>query len=153
MKISRFLGVPIFDRGQIVVVIGMANKKEEYKKTDIRQLTLLLDGMWRIMQRKNAEEQLRQNKTMLQAVFDGILDPLVLMRKDMTAKVLNRAAAAYYGMTDPLETVGKLCYQVFKGTSGTCEDCRAPRAISNGKNISYERKGLMDPKRFEEVVI
>jgi signal transduction histidine kinase len=153
VKISRFLAVPVFDRGQIVVVIGMANKKEEYEKTDIRQLTLLLDGMWRIMQRKRAEEQLRQNKAMLQAVFDGILDPLVLIRKDMTPKMLNRAAATYYGLTDPQETIGKLCYQVFKGRSDPCEECRVPWAISNGQNISYERKGLMDPNRFEEVVV
>ena len=153
VKISRFLGVPIFDRGQIVVVIGMANKKEEYEKTDIRQLTLLLDGMWQIMQRKRAEEQLRQNKAMLQAVFDGIPDPLILIRKDMTTKMLNRGAVAYYGITDPQETIGKRCYQGLKGRSNPCEECRIPWAILNGKNISYERKGLMDPDRFEEVVI
>jgi signal transduction histidine kinase len=100
-----------------------------------------------------AEERLKQNKAMLQAIFDGILDPLILVGKNMKTKMLNRAAADYYGITDPQEAIGKLCYQVFMGRSEPCEGCEAPSVSANGQYISYERKGLMDSDRFESVVI
>ena len=77
VELSRILSVPVFDKNRIVMVAAMANKKQEYEASDIRQLSLLLDGMWRMIQRKRAEEQLRQSKAMLQEVFNGILDPLM----------------------------------------------------------------------------
>ena len=49
-----------------------------------------------IEERKLAEQRLQQNKTMLQAVFDGIADPLVLVDRNMVVKIINQAAAEYY---------------------------------------------------------
>ncbi|UCF94840.1 MAG: PAS domain S-box protein, partial [Desulfobacterales bacterium] len=106
-----------------------------------------------VTERVQAEEQLQQNKAMLQAIFDGILDPLLLVGRDMTTKMLNRAAADYFGVAEPLEVIGELCHQVFKGSPAPCEECGAPAVFARGHFVTYERQGLMDPKRYERVVI
>jgi PAS domain S-box-containing protein len=59
VEIQRHMNVPIFDNGTIVIVAGVGNKASDYEESDVRQLTLLMDGMWRIIQRKRAEEDLQ----------------------------------------------------------------------------------------------
>ena len=118
-------------------------------KTKPATLNFLSD----VTDRMQAEEQLKQNEAMLQAVFDGILDPVFLVNKNLEVRILNRTAADYYGVSDPQEAIGKLCYQVFRGKSEPCEECQAPSVAANCQYLSYERKGLMDPDRFENVVV
>ena len=103
--------------------------------------------------RRQAEEKLRSNETMLQKVFDGILDPLILIGKDMEIKIMNRASAEYFGVADRESAVGRICYQTLQLQSETCEECRVPKAISKGQNITVERNKPSDPDKFEKVVI
>ena len=46
------MNVPIFDGDHIVAVVGVGNKEEDYDESDVRQLTLLLQGMWKLIQRQ-----------------------------------------------------------------------------------------------------
>jgi signal transduction histidine kinase/CheY-like chemotaxis protein len=59
VPVVRHMNVPIFDGERIVVVAGVGNKPQEYNDSDVRQLTLLMQGMWRLLQRKEAAEALR----------------------------------------------------------------------------------------------
>jgi signal transduction histidine kinase/CheY-like chemotaxis protein len=52
------MNVPVFDGKKIVAVAGVGNKGQDYNDSDVRQLTLLMQGMWRLIQRKNHEEEL-----------------------------------------------------------------------------------------------
>ncbi|WP_440953779.1 ATP-binding protein [Methanococcoides sp. FTZ1] len=60
VKLTRHMNIPVFDSKKIVVVAGVGNKEEEYDESDVRQLTLLMEGMWRIIQRKRSEEALQK---------------------------------------------------------------------------------------------
>jgi len=57
VQVRRHLGVPIFDGDRIVIVAGVANKSEPYGEAEIRQLTLLMNGMWQILKRQRAEQE------------------------------------------------------------------------------------------------
>jgi signal transduction histidine kinase len=109
---------------------------------------------WLFSEHKDAEEQIRESKSMIQAVFDGISDPLLLLDRDFLITILlNRAAAKYYGVHEPGGVIGKRCYEALRRRSEPCERCPYPLVISNGQGGIFERKGLMDPDRFEQVVI
>ena len=54
--IRRHLNIPVFDGDRIVAVAGVGNKEEEYDESDVRQLTLLMNGMWWQIKRQRAEE-------------------------------------------------------------------------------------------------
>lgn len=60
VKITRHLNIPVFDGDRIVAVAGVGNKEENYDESDVRQLTLLMEGMWRLVQRKRAEDSLKK---------------------------------------------------------------------------------------------
>ncbi|NLH17481.1 MAG: PAS domain S-box protein [Phycisphaerae bacterium] len=61
ISVRRHMNAPIFDGDRIVVVAGVGNKATDYDQTDVRQLTLLMQGMWSLVQRKRNEEILRNN--------------------------------------------------------------------------------------------
>jgi PAS domain S-box-containing protein len=58
VPIERFMVVPVSDGGKIVALAGVGNKACDYDKSDERQVTLLLHGMWSCMQKSRAREQL-----------------------------------------------------------------------------------------------
>lgn len=69
-KVRRHLDVPIFNDGKIVVVAGVCNNSEEYDNTDIRQMTMLLEGMWLHVLNKCAEEELARLERQIIAVSE-----------------------------------------------------------------------------------
>jgi len=69
-RIRRHLDVPIFNDGKIVVVAGVSNNNEEYDNSDIRQMTMLLDGMWLHVLRKCAEEELARLERQIIAISE-----------------------------------------------------------------------------------
>lgn len=62
--LSHLMVIPVFDGSRIVAVAAVANKKEKYNESDVRQSTLLLDGMWKLIQRQRAEKALRESESL-----------------------------------------------------------------------------------------
>ena len=57
-QVKRHMNLPIIDNGRIVLVAGVAGKQEEYTDADVVHLSLPMEGVWRIIQRKRMEEDL-----------------------------------------------------------------------------------------------
>ena len=66
LEILSHMATPIFENGRIVAVAGVGNKETPYDEADIRQLHLFIDGLWREMARRRAEEQLKQSNAVLE---------------------------------------------------------------------------------------
>jgi len=106
-----------------------------------------------IEERVRFEEQLGHSKSMLQEVVDGISDPLILMGRDMEVKLINRAAAEYYRVSDFMKIIGLPCHQALREKLAPCEGCEVAASLSDGKSFSFERRGFMDPERLEHVFV
>lgn len=60
VALRRDLGVPMFEDGQIVAVMGVGNKELPYDQDDIDLAQLLAGTIWSIVQRKRIQEHLRE---------------------------------------------------------------------------------------------
>jgi diguanylate cyclase (GGDEF)-like protein len=58
--VRRFMTIPVISRGEVVAVVGVANKTEPYTDTDVRQLTQIMDVVWKIADRQQADEELHR---------------------------------------------------------------------------------------------
>ncbi|MFA5189905.1 MAG: PAS domain S-box protein [Verrucomicrobiia bacterium] len=65
VQVRRHMNVPVFAGKHIVLVAGVGNKEDEYDNTDAEQLTLLMEGMWRLIERLRTEEALRESELFL----------------------------------------------------------------------------------------
>jgi PAS domain S-box-containing protein len=63
----RFFSVPVFSEGHIVAVVGFANRPAEYTDRDVSHMTLFMDSVWKIVERKQAEEEIKKLNQELEA--------------------------------------------------------------------------------------
>jgi sigma-B regulation protein RsbU (phosphoserine phosphatase) len=111
VEIRRHVNIPVFDGVRIVAVAGVGNKEEEYDESDVRQLTLLMNGMWWQIKRQRAEEELTAQvergiyfqHLLIHTCMDGIV------AHDMTGviRTFNETAAKILGY-EPEEVLGKM---------------------------------------------
>lgn len=80
VQVVRHMGIPVFDGPRIVAVAGVGNKEAEYNAGDVRQMTLLMDGMWKIVQRQKAEESLRESEEKFRLTFYSSPDAISINR-------------------------------------------------------------------------
>ena len=77
VQIVRYMNVPLLYKGKIVATAALANKEDEYNDSDIRQLTLLMSGMWEHIKRIEYEKEIMETKNYLEMIvsmsYDGIL--------------------------------------------------------------------------------
>lgn len=89
VKILRHMNVPVLDQGKIVIIAGVGNKEAPYDESDVRQLILLVEGMWHILRRKEIEEELRKSEEKYRSVFESSGVPSVIVDDDMTISMAN----------------------------------------------------------------
>ncbi len=62
VQLSKFVTIPIFKGERIVSVVGLANKETDYDETDVLQISLLMDAVWKVTDSMQAEEALRESE-------------------------------------------------------------------------------------------
>jgi PAS domain S-box-containing protein len=166
VTVRRHMNVPIFEGDRIVAVLGAGNKTAPYDESDVRQLTLLGQGMWRLLQRKRAEEALRearnqlearveQRTTELRAANDELQHERYLLRtlmdqlphaiyfKDAQSRFLriNRALSDMFGLAGPAEAVGKTDRDFFTAEHADRTIADEQRIVQTGQPIiDYQEK-------------
>ena len=136
-RLHRYLTVPVFSADRIVAVAGVANKESDYTQADTLQLTLLMDSVWKGVDRLQAEEQLRESeatlKTVLQSapigiglvtnrIFGWTNQSLSKMTGYSAADLLGRSARILYENDDEFVRVGTVKYgQIKAGGAGSVE--------------------------------
>ncbi|WP_320056184.1 GAF domain-containing protein [Desulfuromonas thiophila] len=115
VPLRRFLTVPIFDgRGQIVAVVGLANREQPYRQRDVRQLRLMMDGVWKIYRQRELEQQLSRAVSQWQASFDAIIDAVLLYDDQGRLLRCNRATTRLF-KRDFKELLGMRCRELLAG--------------------------------------
>ncbi|MCU0573811.1 MAG: PAS domain S-box protein [Syntrophobacteraceae bacterium] len=102
---------------------------------------------------RHSETKLRRNNELLQKVFDGITDPLLMLDGCGLLTMVNRAAMSYYGVGEDTEVLGKACFQGLRGKETACPECLYPFLSAGVRTMSLERTGIIDPGRMENVTI
>jgi PAS domain S-box-containing protein len=76
--IKKFLSTPVFVDKAIVAVVGMANKDADYNTVDELQLSLMMDSVWKIVEKSIAEENRRQLQDKFTKVFQSSPDAITI---------------------------------------------------------------------------
>lgn len=106
--IRKYLTVPVFSGDKIVAVAGVANKPVDYNNSDVRQLTLLMDSVWRILEAKRLTEELFRTEGKYRSIFDNAQEGIFQTNKAGQFLTANNAMAAMLGYESPKELLSSV---------------------------------------------
>lgn len=145
--IRRFLSVPVFIEGRIVAVVGVANKTGPYDEADARQLSLLMGGMWSLLQRKWYAEDLARSENLYRTVFEATGTAMMVLDEAGTVTHVNSRFGPLFGY-EPADLVGKSVWStLFTGPAAEvtrryhAERRHGPGAPSTYEVEMQDRKG------------
>ena len=113
VAVIRHMNLPVEDNGKILLLAGVGNKEGEYTEEDVRQLFLIMNGVWRIIQRKRDDEALKktlteakQAKANVEVVLRSVAEGLIFT--DMENRIVLMNTSAESMLDKPWESV---CFQ------------------------------------------
>ncbi|KAF0109850.1 MAG: Multi-sensor signal transduction histidine kinase, partial [Chloroflexi bacterium] len=150
--LTRFLSLPVYSDNHIVAVVGVANKETDYGESDVNQLTLLMDVVWRTTERKSAIEELRVSEENYRLLFDQAADGIFISDQSGDLMDVNESGCQMsgYAREELLQ-----CYrEIITGKEG--EKDRLPQTterLKSGKGFIAEKKLIKKNGEILEVEI
>ena len=111
LTLTRHMCVPVISDGQVVAVAGVCNKEEHYNKADAEILSLYINTLWYLVERRRSNEELSQLRHYLQNIIDSMPSVLVGVEPDGTVTHWNLGAERFSGV-DAAEAQGKIVDKV-----------------------------------------
>jgi len=93
VEVVRHMNIPVFDGDHIVAVAGVGNKNTLYDESDVQELTLLMQGMWRLIQRKESEQTLREAHEELEQRVERRTADLAKANEELKHEIAQRERA------------------------------------------------------------
>lgn len=97
IEIHRHASVPVFDGKEIVAVAGIGNKETDYDQSDVQQLSLFMESMWRLLKDKRAEKALIDSEALFRNLIEQSSDGIYLLY-DGKFDIVNRRFSEITGV-------------------------------------------------------
>ncbi len=97
--LKKYLSVPVFSDNEIVAVVGVANKETDYDNYDVLQLQLLMDGVWKEVERKKGLKALEESEEQYRRLFETMSQGVVYKAADEKIVSANPAAQQMLGLS------------------------------------------------------
>jgi len=145
------LVVPIVDRGGLVALVDVAGKSAAYEEADVRQVTLLMDGMQRLVARRRDLEALRGSEERLRAVFEAAQDCIFIKDRALRYTHANPATARLLGV--PVQgIIGYTCGELQGAAAAAREEAEDLRVLAGETVGSEQERVTAGVKRTFEIL-
>jgi len=137
---SGCLNIPLCCRGRVLGVMTFAGVNEGELTSEMHSLLASIGRQIGIaVESLQNMEKLLQSKELLQSVFDGITDQVILMDRDFRIRMVNRAYARMYDV-DMYEVVGRRCYEIHGSGERPCQDCSLKEVLRTRVPVVQETR-------------
>ncbi len=139
-RFGHCLNIPLECRGNVLGVMSFTNV--DFGEISDEQQTLLRSIGKQIgiaLESLSGLQKLIQSKELLQSVFDGITDLVILLDDEYRIKMVNKGYLEQYDV-EPDDVLGEPCYVVHAGLKNPCPHCDLGRVISEKRPVTSENR-------------
>ncbi|MFX1496452.1 MAG: PAS domain S-box protein [Promethearchaeota archaeon] len=131
LQIKSFLAFPVTIKGELYGFIGFDNmeKMKIWNKEDFSLLKTSSEIIGGALERKWAEETLKNSNQLLAGIITSLTDPICLIDKGFNIVWCNNVAKSKFGS----KTVGKKCYEALMDLKNKCKMCIAEKTFIDSK--------------------
>jgi PAS domain S-box-containing protein len=104
--VTREIVVPVFRGDNIVAVLGVGNKPEDYTNEDVRVVHLFADLAWDITEIKRTETALQESELKFRTLFEELNDGVTLTYQGVIVDA-NHRMATLLGFKDRSPLIGR----------------------------------------------
>lgn len=87
----KYMTFPVFKEKEIIGVVGLANKANDYTETDLLQAKLLMQSVYREVEKRKGEERIVKLKNDYESIFESSNDSLIIFNKNGIILKINNA--------------------------------------------------------------
>ncbi len=137
VKVVRHMNVPIFRGNRIAVVAGVGNKDKNYTEADVKQLTLIMQGMLRLIERKQVEDELKRTNKLHSIILDNSTVGIAFVRDRKFEWVNSRMPELFHLTLEELQGAStRIIYPTDKGYRKVGDDIYS--ILAQGKKGALE---------------
>ncbi|MFY8005522.1 MAG: PAS domain S-box protein, partial [Chitinophagaceae bacterium] len=107
VAIEKFLSIPIFFDEQIVAVAGVANKKTDYTESNILQMTLLMNSVWKTTKQMESVQQLKESEEKWRSIINTSPDVISVCNLQGEVTAVSEKGIEKWGYNSIDEILGK----------------------------------------------
>lgn len=137
VPIEKHMNIPLIIDGKIVLLAGVGNKGSDYTQNDIQMLTLIMDSMWKMLDKKHYIEDRLKNERFLATLINASLESTYLLATDGTVVIANKVFAKRVGVKHS-EVVGKNVFDLFQMEVASYRKQQFEIATTTGKPLAFE---------------
>ena len=101
-KLYKYLSIPVLSGRDIVAVVGVANKESDYNDSDVLQLRLLMEGVWKVVESKRAEGELKESREFVSATMDSLSAHVCVLDEKGVIVGVNKAWHTFAASNPPV---------------------------------------------------
>jgi signal transduction histidine kinase len=113
VELKKFMTIPVFQDQRIIAVVGLANKELDYDEMDLLQTSLLMESIWKVVDRIKAENELR--------AVNEHLDQLVQQRTKELSNAMKEIESFSYTVSHdlrgPIRRMSSFCELIEQDSS------------------------------------
>jgi len=136
--LCRLLEIPVVVENKIVAVVGVANKAVDYNDIDVDQLTLLMEMVWKAIERKKAIENLKISEENYRQLFNQAVDGIFIASLDGSSVTVNESGCLMLGYT--LEELQENFTEILRNDDPSVDVEKISKEILSGLKVTNERK-------------
>lgn len=91
IELNKFMCIPIIENDKIVILIGIGNKFSDYNEFEAKQINLLVDAAWKIIEKNRFEKALVASEASYRDIFENANDIIFVIDLDANIKSFNKA--------------------------------------------------------------
>ncbi|MFH0993784.1 MAG: diguanylate cyclase [bacterium] len=115
VALRKFMSIPVMQSDKIIAVVGLGNKEADYTDNDVFQLTVLMNGVWANIRRRETQNSMNYERQKYWETLRSIGDAVLVINAKLQIEMLNPVCEQLTGWNEA-DAIGKVYSAVFNIT-------------------------------------